>query len=304
MKERITLLNEDSSSFYDFRGVALNANTDYDYMFMLGDSAYNVHTRAYEAFKDSKAIEYFERASDYYKKLVTAPKCSTGSRRLDNLLKGGIEISAITEFYGEYSSGKSQICMTLSVMCQRKKEEGGLGGGIIYIDTEGTFRPDRVSEIANFRGFDPRKVLDGIFYARVTDVESLEESIEGSLKLIEDQKIKLIIVDSIIAPFRAEFLGREVLQERQQRLNSALYKLKAISEIYELAVVVTNQVLSSPNPFFQERLRAAGGNVMAHATTHRVFLYRQGQKRFARIVDSPSIPQSETEFSVGAGGVE
>ncbi len=304
MKERLALLDEDASVFYNFEDVLLNASTNQDYSLIFSDNNYSIQRRTYEIQKIFQNKKYFERASDYYKKLVTAPRCSTGSKRLDNLLRGGIETSAITEFYGEYSSGKSQICMTLSVMCQRKKEEGGLEGGIIYIDTEGTFRPDRVSEIASFRGLDPRTVLDGIFYTRIADVESLEGAIESSLKLVEDQKIKLVVVDSLIAPFRAEFLGRESLQERQQRLNRVLYKLKTISEAYDLAVVVTNQVSSNPNPFVGERLRATGGNVMAHATTHRIFLYRQGQKRFAKIVDSPSMPQSETEFSVGPGGVE
>lgn len=275
-----------------------------DYNLTSGYVANEIQTVGREFSEIYGKINRFERASEYYKKLVTAPKCSTGSDRLDNLLKGGIETSAITEFYGEYSSGKSQICMTLSVMCQAKKEEGGLEGGVLYIDTEGTFRPDRVSEIASFRGFDPRTALDGIFYARVMDVKSLEESITASLNLIEEKSIRLLIVDSLIAPFRAEFFGRENLQERQQRLNAVLYKLKAISEAYGLAVVVTNQVSSNPNPFAGERLRAAGGNIMAHATTHRIFLYRQGQKRFAKVVDSPNIPQSEAEFSIGRGGVE
>ncbi|MDP8023668.1 MAG: DNA repair and recombination protein RadA [Nitrososphaeria archaeon] len=304
MKERLALLDEDASVFYNFEDVLLNASTNQDYSLIFSDNNYSIQIRTYEIQKIFQNKKYFERASDYYKKLVTAPRCSTGSKRLDNLLRGGIETSAITEFYGEYSSGKSQICMTLSVMCQRKKEEGGLEGGVIYIDTEGTFRPDRVSEIASFRGLDPRTVLDGIFYTRIADVESLEGAIESSLKLVEDQKIKLVVIDSLIAPFRAEFLGRESLQERQQRLNRVLYKLKTISEAYDLAVVVTNQVSSNPNPFVGERLRATGGNVMAHATTHRIFLYRQGQKRFAKIVDSPSMPQSETEFSVGPSGVE
>jgi len=276
---------------------------DYEYKPAFSNITHGVHTKVpvLEGFEN---IKYFERASEYYKRLIISPKCSTGSKSLDTLLGGGIETSAITEFYGEYSSGKSQICMTLSVTCQSKREEGGLDGGVIYIDTEGTFRPDRVSEIANARGFDPKVVLDGIFYVRAIDVSSLEEALASSIKFIKDQKVKLIVVDSLIAPFRAEFLGRENLQERQQRLNAVLYKLKIISEVYELAVVVTNQVSSNPNPFLDERIRAAGGNVMAHATTHRIFLYRRGEKRFARLVDSPNLPQYETEFYVTAGGVE
>jgi len=307
MKEELALSDEYSSILEKLDRLSLKALltlTDYDYRLMFGDRAYEIQARVYEALKRSGTVKYFERASEYYKRLITAPKCSTGSKSLDSLLRGGIETFSITEFYGEYSTGKSQICMTLSVICQSKKEDGGLGGDVIYIDTEGTFRPDRVSEIARSRGFDPRSVLDGIFYARVIDVRNLEETINGSLKPIEDQKVKLIVVDSLIAPFRAEFLGRENLQERQQRLNRVLYKLKAISEAYELAVVVTNQVSSNPNPFVEERTRATGGNIMAHATTHRVFLYRRGEKRFARLVDSPNIPQSEAEFSVGPGGVE
>src|SRR3712207_5173013 len=81
-------------------------------------------------------------------------RCSTGAKSLDELLLGGIETQAITEFYGEFGSGKSQICHTLCVTAQLPVEQGGLGGGAILIDTEGTFRPERVDQIARARGID------------------------------------------------------------------------------------------------------------------------------------------------------
>ena len=245
----------------------------------------------------------FVQASEVYRLQSKALRCSTGSRGLDKVLGGGVEQGSITEFYGEASTGKTQVCVTLSVLCQLKAEEGGFGGKVAYIDSEGTFRADRVSEIASARGLDRSEVLDNIFYSRAVGYQSLEESVLQLPHLLSRENVRLIVIDSIVSPFRAEFLGRESLQERQQRLGLLLFKLKEISEAYGSAVVITNQVTSSPNPFALERLRPAGGNVLAHSVTHRVFLYKKGDRRFAKLVDSPSLPQAEAEFFIGEAGV-
>ncbi len=244
-----------------------------------------------------------ERASSIYRRSARLPRCSTGSRSLDSLLGGGLEPSSVTEFFGEFSTGKSQLSMTASVMCQLREEDGGLDGGAIYIDSEGTFRPERVSEIAEARGLSPRGALERIMYARVSGAEELEAAVKEVPRIIRDHGIKLVVVDSIIAPYRAEFIGREALQERQQRLLRLLHELKETAEEHRLPVIVTNHVVSIPNPFLEERLMAAGGNAVAHSTTHRVMLYRKGERRFARIVDSPSLPPREVEFRIERGGV-
>ncbi|HXG06323.1 MAG TPA: DNA repair and recombination protein RadA, partial [Nitrososphaera sp.] len=230
--------------------------------------------------------------------------CSTGSRALDNLLLGGVETQAITEFYGEFGSGKSQICHTLCVTAQQPPEEGGLGGGVILIDTEGTFRPERVDQIARARGFDPSEILKKIAICKAYNSSHLELIVKSMGKYIDDFKAKMIIIDSIISLHRAEFSGRGTLADRQQRLNSIMHKLVRIAEIYNVAVVVTNQVQSTPDTFFGDPTKPAGGNVIGHASTYRIYLRRAGNDRIARIIDSPYHPYSDVRFTVNEKGVD
>jgi len=230
-------------------------------------------------------------------------KCTTGSKSLDSLLKGGIETQAITEFWGEYGSGKTQICHTLCVTCQLPREKGGMSGSALYIDTESTFRPERLHQIAEARGVDPAQTLKNTYVCRVYNSSHLEFVIKNVGKYIEKYNIRLLIVDSVISLYRGEFLGRENLAERQQRLNRLLHRLLRIAEIYNVAVVVTNQVQSQPDLFFGDPNKPSGGNVMAHACTYRIHLKKVGQDRKAVIVDSPYHPYSEAIFSIGDKGV-
>ena len=229
--------------------------------------------------------------------------CTTGSRALDGLLGGGIETAAVTEVYGAYSSGKSQLCHTLSVLCQLPPEERGLGGGAIYIDTEGGFRAERVREIAIARGLEPDTILKNILYARVYNVPHLEFIIRSLGAHIRKHGIKLVIVDSIIGLFRSEFIGREFLSERQQRLNVVISKLRNIAEMYNIAVVITNQIQTSPNIIIGDPNVPAGGNILSHGSTYRIYLRRSGKYRIATIIDSPYHPFSEVKFLITEAGI-
>ncbi len=231
-------------------------------------------------------------------------RCSTGAKALDELLLGGVETQAITEFYGEFGSGKSQICHTLCVTAQQPPEEGGLGGGVILIDTEGTFRPERVDQIARARGFDPGEILKRVAICKAYNSSHLELIVKSMGKYIDDFKAKMIIIDSIISLHRAEFSGRGTLADRQQRLNSIMHKLVRIAEIYNVAVIVTNQVQSTPDTFFGDPTKPAGGNVIGHASTYRVYLRRAGNDRIAKIIDSPYHPYSDVRFTVNEKGVD
>lgn len=245
----------------------------------------------------------FTTAKEVLEKRKNLQYCTTGSRSLDSLLGGGIETRAVTEIIGAYGSGKSQLCHTLSVTCQLPQEEGGLNGKVIYIDTEGTFRANRVKEIAISRGLDPEKILAGILYARVYTVSHLELIMRSLGTHIKRKGVKLIIIDSIINPFRSEYIGRENLSERQQKLNILINKLRNLAEFYDLAVVITNQVLASPSIIIGDPLIPAGGNVIAHGSTYRVFFRRSGNYRIASIIDSPCHPFSETRFIITEKGI-
>ena len=246
----------------------------------------------------------FINATELYKMRQNIERITTGSHSLDGLFGGGIETGAITELYGEFGSGKTQICHTLSVTVQLPKEKGGLDGGAIYIDTENTFRPERIAEIAENRNLDPLKVMERIIVARAYNSSHQELLLREVGKYIESERVRLIIVDSVTSHYRSDFPGRGTLAERQQRLNGFMHQLLRIAEIYNVAAVVTNQVQSSPDTFFGDPTKPAGGHVVAHMSTYRVYLRKSGKVRVARMVDSPYMAEREVVFMITEKGVE
>ncbi len=246
----------------------------------------------------------FINAADLLAKRKAIDRISTGSKNLDELLGGGIETWAMTEFYGEFGSGKSQVCHTLCVMVQGDKGHGGLGAGAVYIDTEGTFRPERIAEISEARDIDPEKVLSRIIVARAYNSAHQELIVKDLGKVIEANKVKLVILDSAVAHYRAEFVGRGTLSERQQRLNRFMHQLLRTAEIYNVAVVVTNQVQAAPDSFFGDPTRPTGGHVVAHTSTYRIYLRKAGKNRIARMVDSPYHPERDAVFVLDQKGVD
>lgn len=244
-------------------------------------------------------------AKELFKLHIKAKRVTTLSKSLDDILGGGIETQCITEFIGEYGVGKSQICMQLSITVQLSEEDGGLNGKALFIDTEGTFSPRRVYEIAEARGLNPEETLENIMYARCYNSDHQIFMAEKVFEIAEKEKVRLLVVDSLISHFRGEYVGRENLAERQQKLNRYIHLLLRLAEIYNLAVVVTNQIQSNPNVFFGNPERPAGGNVVAHASTHRVHIRKsKGNQRVARIIDSPYLPEQEAFFKITERGVE
>lgn len=256
------------------------------------------------AARKSACVDFIT-AEELWKKRQNMLKCSTSSKNLDELLGGGIETQAMTEFIGEYGVGKTQICLTLCVMAQLPLENGGLNGNVVYIDTEGTFMPERIFQIANALGLDPHKTLGNIFLARAYNSSHQCLLTDHLFKFCPENDIKLVVVDSMIGHFRGEYIGRENLSERQQTLNSQLHKLLRLTEAFNLPVIVTNQVIANPAQFFGDPNKPAGGHVMAHACTHRVYL-RRGSKgtRIAKVIDSPYLPENKTRFKITEKGIE
>jgi len=274
---------------------------------ILGGKEENASTLIFSAKKLLEETGLLEKdfipASEALERRKTMKRCTTGSKNLDNLLKGGIETQAITEVYGDFGSGKTQLCHTICCTCQLPPEEGGLGGNAIYIDTESTFRPERIYQIAEARGMKPEEILQNITFCKVYNSSHLELVVKSLGRYIEKHKAKLVIVDSVISLHRAEFPGRGTLAERQQRLNSLIHKLLRIAEVYNIAVVVTNQVQSQPDIFFGDPTKPAGGHVIAHACTYRIYLKTAGQERVATMIDSPCHPYGDTRFQVTDKGV-
>ncbi|MGD0330411.1 MAG: DNA repair and recombination protein RadA [Nitrososphaeria archaeon] len=260
---------------------------------------------AQKALMESGLIDKeFVPAIENYEKRKSMIRCTTGSKNLDSLLIGGVETQAITEFWGEFGSGKSQLCHTLCVTAQLPIEKGGFGGNVIFIDTESTFRPERVYQIAEARGLDPIQILKNVIICKVYNSSHLELAVKRLGKYIEQYNVKLVIVDSIISLHRAEFVGRGTLAERQQKLNGLVHRLLRMAEIYNVAVAVTNQVQAQPDTFFGDPTKPAGGHILGHACTYRVYLKKAGQERIATIIDSPYHPYSENRFVISEKGVE
>ena len=246
----------------------------------------------------------FVTATSLYERRKGNERISTGARNFDDLLGGGIETRAVTEVYGEFGTGKTQLCHTLCVMVQQARQEGGLEGGAIYIDTENTFRPERIVSIARARGLDPDRALANIIVAKAYNSAHQELILEETGSFIEENRVRLVIVDSAVAHYRAEFLGRATLSERQQRLNRFMHVLVRLAETYGIAVVVTNQIQSSPDGYFGDSARPTGGNVVAHTSTYRIYLKRSsGKNRIARMVDSPYHAEREVLFTLADKGI-
>lgn len=244
----------------------------------------------------------FTTANEIYEKRKSEYRISTGSKNLDELLDGGIETRAITELYGEYGTGKTQICHTLCVTVQQSKAEDNISRAL-YIDTENTFRPERIASIASARKIDPSVALENVIVAKAYNTSHQEVIIQESPNVINLHNIKIMIVDSIVSHYRAEYLGRSVLSERQQRINRLLHILLRIAETCKIAVVITNQIQSSPDAIFGDPNKATGGNVMAHTSTYRLYLKKAGKNRIARMVDSPYHSEREILFALNEQGI-
>jgi DNA repair protein RadA len=260
--------------------------------------------KAVAAAKEASTVNY-ETGEAILERRKTIGKISTNSKDLDELIGGGVETNGITEAYGRFASGKTQIGFQLAVNVQLPREKGGMDGGVLFIDTEGTFRPERIVSIAEAKGIDPTKCLENIVVVRALTTEQQILTAERADKLITEKNIKLIIVDSITSLFRSEFLGRGALGERQQKLNGHIHRLQMLADKFNIAIYITNQVMDNPGIMFGDPTTPIGGNVIAHAATTRLYLRKsKEEKRIIRLVDSPSQPEGECVIKVTPDGIK
>jgi len=263
-----------------------------------------VAEKVIEAARKAEQID-FETALDVMERRKDVGHIITGSTGLDELIGGGIETQAITEVFGEFGSGKSQISHEIAVTVQLPPEKGGLCGECVFIDTENTFRPERIKQIAEGFNLDVEEVLGKIHIARAFNSSHQILMADKVNELIQKGvNIRLVIVDSLTSHFRAEYVGRESLATRQQKLNQHLHTLQNIANTYNVAVFVTNQVQARPDAFFGSPTKAIGGHVLGHASTYRIWLKKGlAGKRIARLVDSPHLPEGESVFKVVTEGI-
>jgi DNA repair protein RadA len=258
-----------------------------------------------EAARSSIGIN-FVRADELLKMRQNVLRLSTGSKAIDKIVDGGLETQTITEFYGEYGSGKSQICHQLCVNIQLPPDRGGLNGAALYVDTENTFRLERIIQMAKHAGLDPEQVAKNIIYAEAYTSDHQIFLLENADEVIKANNVKLIIVDSLTAHFRSEYLGREMLAPRQQKLNKHMHKLIGLARAFNAVAVVTNQVMAKPDVFFGDAVSPIGGHIVGHTSHTRIYLRRasRGPVRIARLVSSPYLPEGEEIFKVTENGIE
>jgi len=293
----------ESAGIFDLMGVATLSPPVLSELTGIGEA---VCRKAIQASRKMLNLGFMD-AFEYEKKREDINYIPTGSKNIDNLLGGkGVESKAITEVFGAFGSGKTQLALSLAVNVQLPKEKGGPSGKAVYIDTEGTFRPERVKQFAEGMGANPEKVLKNIFVARAFNSDHQILLVEKIGEMIKNgEPIKLVIIDSLTAHFRAEYAGRGQLADRQQRLNKYLHDLMKLAEQRNLAVFVTNQVMANPAMMFGDPTTAIGGNIVGHASTYRMYL-RRGKKdtRVAKLIDSPNLPDNETVFMVTTDGLK
>ena len=265
--------------------------------------------------RQSADIGGFETGDMVLERRKLVGKLSTGCVEFDEMMGGGIESQAITEMYGEFGSGKTQVAHQLAVNVQLPREQGGLDGSVIMIDTENTFRPERIKQMVqglserNGVDYDPEEFLKNIHVARAYNSNHQILLVDSAMELANelketDKPVRLLIVDSLTAHFRAEYVGRGTLADRQQKLNKHLHGLQRFGDLYNSAVVVTNQVMSKPDAFFGDPTKPIGGHILGHTATFRLYLRKsKGDKRIIRLVDSPNLPDGEAIISVTTDGL-
>ncbi len=249
-------------------------------------------------------VGQFESGTTLLARRQKLGRITTNAKALDELLGGGVETQAITEFSGEFGSGKTQIAHQIAVDVQLPADQGGLQGEAVYIDTESTFRPERIVDMAKGVGLDPESALAHIHVARAYNSNHQMLLLQKAQELAREKPIRLLVVDSLTAHFRAEYLGRGELAPRQQLLNKHLHELLRFGDAYNAAIVVTNQVSARPDILFGDPTRPIGGNIVAHAATYRVYLRKsKPPRRIARLIDSPNLPEGEAVFSLTTEGI-
>jgi DNA repair protein RadA len=292
----------EAAGIYDLMGLAVMGPSDLAELAGLGEAAARKAIQAARSMMNlgfSDGLEFAEKRKEVF-------NITTGSKNLDNLLGGkGVETKAITEAFGAFGSGKTQLALALTVNVQLPVEQGGANGKAVFIDTEGTFRPERIRQLAARYNANSDKVLKNILVARAFNSDHQILLLDKVAELIKNgEPIKLIVIDSLTAHFRAEFSGRGMLADRQQKMNKYLHNLMKIAESYNLAVYVTNQVMSNPAMMFGDPTTAVGGNIVAHASTYRMYLRRSKKDtRVAKLIDSPNLPDNETVFQVETDGL-
>jgi DNA repair protein RadA len=292
----------EDAGFLDMMSIAVSSPKELSEIADIGESTAAKIIQAARKFAD---IGGFETGAVLLEKRANIGHISTGSTNFNELMGGsGFESQAIIELFGEFGSGKTQIVHQMCVNVQMSKELGGMDSHVVYIDTENTFRPERIKQMAEAYDLDHEEVLNKIHVARAYNSNHQMLLVDKAMELSKEFPTRLLIVDSLTSHFRAEFVGRGALADRQQKLNKHMHSLLRWGDLNNGVVVVTNQVSSKPDAFFGDPTRPIGGHIVGHTATFRLYLRKsKGGKRIARLIDSPHLPEGEAVFNVSEVGI-
>jgi len=268
------------------------------------DVGEGVAAKIIQAAREKADVGGFETGDSLLEKLKERRHLTTGSKSFDELIGGGFETQAITELFGAFGSGKTQVAHQLCVNVQMPEEEGGLEGEAVFIDTENTFRPERIVQMAEGAGMDTKEVLKNIHVANAFNSNHQMMLVEKAMEIAKERNVRLLVVDSLTGHFRAEYVGRGTLADRQQKLNRHMHELLRFSRLQNAVICVTNQVAARPDVFFGDPTQPIGGHIVGHTAMFRIYLRRsKGGKRIARLIDSPHLPEGEAIFIVKEEGI-
>lgn len=290
------------SGYTDMMSIAVSSPKELSDVADIGETT---AAKIIQAARRSADVGSFETGVALLERRSKVGCITTGSKSFDELMGGkGFESQAITEFFGEFGSGKTQIVHQMCVNAQLPEEKGGLSSHVFYIDTENTFRPDRIKQMTEAYDLDTDEILSKIHVARAYNSSHQMLLAEKVNELSKEFSARLLIVDSLTSHFRAEFIGRGALADRQQKLNKHMHALLRWGDLNNGVVLVTNQVSSKPDAFFGDPTRPIGGHIVGHTATFRLYLRKsKGGKRIARLIDSPHLPEGEAVFSVSEKGI-
>jgi DNA repair protein RadA len=290
-----------SASITDLMEIAVSSPTE---LAELADIPESLAVKIIRGAREAADVGEFETGDVILERRKSLKRLTTNSSKLDELLGGGLETCSITEVYGAFASGKTQLMHQLCANVQLDVSEGGFERDAIYIDTENTFRPERISQMSIALGLDPSEVLKRVHVARAFNSNHQMLLMDSVNDLSKEYPIGVLIVDSLTAHFRAEYVGRGTLANRQQKLNKYMHSLLRFGDLNNCVIAVTNQVQAQPDAFFGDPTRPIGGHIVGHTATYRTYLRRsKGEHRIARLVDSPSLPEGEAIFRITPEGI-
>jgi len=289
------------SGYLDVMSIAVASPSELSDAAEIGDAT---ASKIILSARKSADLGKFETGNAILERRLKVGHLTSSSKTFDELVGGGFESQAIVELFGEYGSGKTQVAHQLCVDVQLPKDKGGMDAHAFYIDTENTFRPERIIQMAEAYDLNPDKVLSNIHVARAYNSSHQMLLVDKLKELSKQVKSRLLVVDSLTAHFRAEYVGRGALANRQQKLNKHMHDLLRWSDLNNGVVCVTNQVAAKPDAFFGDPTRPIGGHIVGHTATFRIYLRKsKGPKRIARLIDSPHLPEGEAVFTITDKGI-